>query len=92
MNHAQQYEEAKRRVRRIAEFYQHLAIYVIVNAGLAVLNLLSNPADIWFVYPLIGWGIGLTAHALKVLMADGWSKSWEERKIRELLERESRIG
>jgi len=92
MINEQQYQEAKRRVRRIAEFYQHLGVYIVVNIGLVAINLISNPEDIWFVYPLIGWGIGVAAHGLKVFMTDGWSRSWEERKIREMMERESRIG
>jgi hypothetical protein len=92
MSNEQQYQEVKRRVRRIAEFYQHLGVYIVVNLGLAAINLISSPEDIWFVYPLIGWGIGVAAHGLKVFMTDGWSRSWEERKIRELMERESGIG
>lgn len=92
MNREQQYQEVKRRVRQIAEFYRHLGAYIVVNAGLAVINLISNPDDIWFVYPLLGWGIGVAAHGLKVFMTEGWSRSWEERKIRELMEKESRPG
>jgi len=92
MSNEQQYQEVKRRVRRIAEFYQHLGVYIVVNLGLAAINLISSPEDIWFVSPLIGWGIGVAAHGLKVFMTDGWSRSWEERKIRELMERESGIG
>ena len=29
---------------------------------MATLNLTSDPEVIWFVYPLIGWGIGIIAH------------------------------
>ncbi|HZD34656.1 MAG TPA: 2TM domain-containing protein [Nitrososphaeraceae archaeon] len=43
-------------------FFVHLIIYIIVNIFLATLNLTSDPDVIWFVYPLIGWGIGIIAH------------------------------
>jgi phosphotransferase system glucose/maltose/N-acetylglucosamine-specific IIC component len=43
-------------------FFVHLVIYIIVNIFLATLNLTSDPDVIWFVYPLIGWGIGIIAH------------------------------
>ncbi|MCW3133188.1 MAG: 2TM domain-containing protein [Methanophagales archaeon] len=46
-------------------FLTHLVVYVLVNAMLIVINLLYSPEDIWFFYPLIGWGIGITAHYLR---------------------------
>jgi len=84
----QKYEEIRQRVKRMSVFYQHLIVYVLVNAGLAVINLTSNPNDLWFVYPLFGWGVGLAAHGASVFFAEGFTKSWEERKIRELMEKE----
>jgi len=89
----QQYEEIKRRVKQISQFYQHLMVYVLVNAGLAVINLMSDPGEIWFTYPLFGWGIGVALHGLSVFLAGGsWTKSWEEKKIQELLDKERRTS
>ena len=46
----------------------HAAIYAVVITGLTVLNLLlvtQTDADfLWFFFPLVGWGIGLTMHYL----------------------------
>ena len=86
----QRYQEAKRKERSISGFIQHLFVYVLVNAGLAAINLISDPGEIWFVYPLFGWGIGVAAHGLSVFVKEGWIKSWEEKKIRELLEKENK--
>jgi len=83
----QQYQAVKNRVQKIGGFYRHLFVYLLVNAGLLVINLLTDQ-EMWFIYPLLGWGIGIAAHAFSVFFADGWGKSWEERKIRELLEKE----
>ena len=88
----QRYQEVKQRVKQISGFFQHLIVYVLVNAGLAAINLLSDPGEIWFVYPLLGWGIGVAAHGLNVFLAEGWTRSWEEKKIRELLDKESRAN
>jgi hypothetical protein len=41
-------------------------VYVLVNLGLAALNLLTSPQYLWFVWALIGWGIGLFAHGFSV--------------------------
>lgn len=46
-------------------FRFHFLAYVLVNVGLLIINLL-NPQTIWFYWVLIGWGIGLAAHAYSV--------------------------
>jgi predicted membrane channel-forming protein YqfA (hemolysin III family) len=84
MDDNQKYEAAKQRVRKLADFYQHLGVYVLVNAGLTIYNLLTDQN--WFIYPLLGWGIGIVAHGLSVF-AGGLGKSWEEKKIREIMEK-----
>ncbi|MEM2909762.1 MAG: 2TM domain-containing protein [Nitrososphaerota archaeon] len=43
-------------------FLSHLAAYVIVNVFLVFINLYTYPTAIWFVWPLLGWGIGLAFH------------------------------
>jgi hypothetical protein len=82
------YEEARRHARALRGFYSHALVYVLVNAGLAVVNLLTTPERIWFGFPMLGWGIGLLAHGLSVFAFRGWfGPQWEERKIREYLDR-----
>jgi hypothetical protein len=56
-------EEAQKRVRETREFHVHLAVYVIVMAVLVVVNLLTSPGYLWFIWPLLGWGIGVVLHA-----------------------------
>ena len=36
-----------------------LLIFVLVNILLFSINMISNPEYIWFIYPLLGWGIPL---------------------------------
>ena len=57
------YREVKKEKERLG-FMVHLAVYIIVNIMLAVANLLYSPHDIWFIYPLFGWGIGIVMHYL----------------------------
>ena len=49
--------------RRKRSFLVHLFVYVAVNALLIVVNLLYSPGYYWFLFPLIGWGLLLAAHA-----------------------------
>ena len=60
-------------------FALHAGIYAVVMTGLIVLNLLvvtRTTADfVWFPFPLLGWGVGLTMHYLHGVR-------WHERDIR----------
>jgi hypothetical protein len=57
---------ATRRVGARRGFRIHATVYVLVNAGLALINLMTSPHWLWFLYVLGGWGIGLVAHAVAV--------------------------
>jgi class 3 adenylate cyclase len=48
------------------KFYNHLYIYVGVNTFLIVINLISSPFNWWFPFPLLGWGLGLFFHWMKL--------------------------
>ena len=47
-------------------FFFHFSAYVLVNAILIAVNLLTTPDRLWFYWPLLGWGIGILAHGLAV--------------------------
>ncbi len=57
-------------------FIIHLIVYVLINIGLVILNLLVNPEAIWFFWPLIGWGIGIAMHYLNAIR-------WIEKNLKE---------
>lgn len=86
------YEKARRHVRAIKGFYTHAATYCIVIGALFLIDL-ATPGRWWFFWPGIGWGIGLAVHALSVFGLGAWlGRDWEERKIRELIEKDKRGG
>lgn len=83
------YRNAKKRVEALREFYVHLTVYVLVNLMLFTINMLTSPDSLWFFWPLLGWGIAVALHALRVFGAGRlFGKEWQERKIDELMERE----
>ena len=83
------YERARRKLGQIKGLHIHLTIYCIVIGGLFLINFLTRSYTWWFLWPAIGWGIGLAFHAFGVYGIDAWfGREWEERKMRELLERE----
>ena len=81
------YERARKRVREIKSFYSNLISYCIIIPFLTILNLITSPKNLWFFFPMLGWGIGLAAHGMSVFAI---GKNWEDRKIREILEKEKK--
>ncbi len=88
-NEQNAYLKAQKRMEDIKGFYGNLGSYMLFTIGLLVLNLMTSPQYLWFLYPAIGWGIGVLVHAMAVY---GWvpflGKDWEERKIRQIIEKE----
>lgn len=83
------YRKAKERVEEIKGFYIHFFIYIVVNIGLFLINILTGSDSLWFFYPLIGWGIGLVAHYIAVFGFFGMlDEGWEKRKIDELMKKD----
>jgi sensor histidine kinase YesM len=78
------YLKAKERVDKLKGFYANLISYCTVIPVLIIINLGTSGFQ-WFWFPMLGWGMGLTFHALETF---GYGKSWEERKIREILDKE----
>lgn len=75
-------------VRKVKAFYVHLTQYLIVIPILAVINLMGYPHYLWFVWPALGWGLGLLAHGASVFnvvpFLDG---AWERRQVEKHLGR-----
>lgn len=61
----------EKRIAEMKDFIEHLVAFVIVNAGLFVLNIVTGPTYLWFLWVVFGWGIGLVFHAVDVFMGDG---------------------
>ena len=79
---------ARQQARKEREFYAHLAKFLVVMAGLVTINLLTSPSYLWFFWPLLGWGVGLTSHAAAVFGANVGG-GWVERRTRELMGEEA---
>ena len=84
-------QRARRRLAAEKGFYVHLVTYVTVITGLFIINALTGAGRWWFVWPAIGWGIGLTVHALSTFGLIGLlGRDWEERRLKELMDEEQR--
>lgn len=96
MNRDSQYRLARRRVAKKRNFFRHLSSYFIVGAFFFTLNILTDPGDIWFFFPMLPWGMGLAFHYLAVFGFPGQRDDWEEREMAKEMarieNREQRLG
>ncbi len=83
------YEKAQKRLKEIKDFYMHLTTYCVTIPALAIINIMTSPGYLWFLFSLVGWGIGLTLHAANVFGPKLiFGKDWEKRKIKEFMQDE----
>lgn len=57
-------------VQEMQDFLQHLGAFVIVNVMLIIINLVTSPGDIWFLWVTFFWGVGLAFHAFDVFIGE----------------------
>ncbi|MBK6927523.1 2TM domain-containing protein [Candidatus Skiveiella danica] len=85
---------ARKRAGAKLGWYVHATVYVLVNLvffGMSHYGFGSRP---WSVFPLLGWGLGLTLHGISVFML-GTGGGLRERlvqKERERLQRQQGPG
>lgn len=75
-------------VRKLKRFYIHLIQYVLIISLLAVINWVTRPSALWFIWPALGWGIALAAHAMSTFgKVPFFSAAWEKRQVEKHLGR-----
>ena len=90
-NDYENYNRAKKQVEKIKGFYSHLTSFVVVMSVLIFINLKYSPQYLWFFWSLLGWGIGLFFHAMKVFNFTPFlNKDWEDRKIKQYMDEENK--
>ncbi|MGB5363070.1 MAG: 2TM domain-containing protein [Aureibaculum sp.] len=82
------YLKAKEKVEKIKGFYSNLIAYLIVIPILAYINYNSTSFP-WVIFPALGWGFGVMAHGMDAYGYNPFmGRDWEERKIREFMNKE----
>ena len=88
----ERYFAAQKRVKSIKGFYIHFIIYVFVNIFLCIQIYLSSKNEFWrweSFSTVLFWGIGILAHGTSVFGSNLlFGKNWEDRKIKEIMEKD----
>lgn len=68
MDNSEAYQSARKRVEAKMGFYTHLSVYAAVILFLAILDFATSPGVLWFLWPMLGWGIAVVIHAASVFV------------------------
>ncbi|MBL0331572.1 MAG: 2TM domain-containing protein [Chlorobi bacterium] len=88
-NNVAPFEEARNKflIHSKEEWRSHVVSYAIVNTALFFLSIATGGE--WFVFPLIGWGIGLAFHTYNTFFP---SEKEIEKGVSKLLARQTRLN
>lgn len=84
MTQTEGYSKARRRAEAKYGFFVHSAVYAAVMVLLVVINLLTSPGVIWFIWPLFGWGFAVALHEVRVFLLSDRNKIIDALTEREL--------
>jgi hypothetical protein len=88
MSEEEIYKLARKRVQDKKDFFTHLLVYIVINAMLvAIWAFTTSPGYRWFIWPMLGWGIGVILHGLSVFVFDrqgSWERSAVEKEAARL--------
>jgi uncharacterized membrane protein YdbT with pleckstrin-like domain len=62
------YEQARAIAQRKVAFIRHAIVYLLVMAVLAIINNVTWGGYQWWMWPALGWGIGVVAHFLSAYL------------------------
>jgi len=97
-NEKMRYERAAKSVKAISGFYKHLTVYILVNLFLIGTKYFTmDPGDKFLEFNTFStaffWGIGLAFHAVGAFGKNVYfGRDWEERKIKEIMEKNKNKG
>ncbi len=84
-------EQARGYVRDLRNFYRLLFTAAIVITMTGAINFVTSPGRWWFFWVAFGFAIAIAFAGLNLLLRGRlFGAAWEERKVREVLERDSR--
>ncbi len=69
MTEEEKLEQARKTALAKVGFIRHAGVYLLVMAVLAVVNNVTWGGYQWWLWPALGWGIGVVSHFLSVFLS-----------------------
>jgi len=80
--------EALEYVRDIKGFYSHLIVYLVSIVAMFGSSFFFETDHPWYIWPALGWGMGVIAHGLAVFEVFSlFGANWEKRQVEKRLRR-----
>lgn len=86
MNTQEAEQTAHQNAKLKVEFRIHLVVYFAVNIFLAIINRTLTPENLWVIWPVLGWGLGIIIHGINVHFST--KSNFKERMIRKEMEKQ----
>ncbi|PRY19594.1 2TM domain-containing protein [Aliiruegeria haliotis] len=71
MTQTRKYALARQRAEAKYGFFVHAGVYVAVMVLLVVINVLTAPETLWSIWPMMGWGLAVVLHGIRVFRSGG---------------------
>ena len=68
MSQSENYKAARARAEAKYGFLVHATVFAAVMVLLVIINLLTSPGTLWFIWPLLGWGFAVVLHGARVFV------------------------
>lgn len=89
MDNEQIYLLAEKRVKAKKKFRSHLFSFIGLSIFFIALNLFTSTQVFWAIFPILGIGLGVFFHGIKVYGGMN-SESWEEKELEKEVRRMQR--
>lgn len=74
--------DANKKVKAKKGFFVHFGVFCATVLFLFTINFLTSPKFWWFLFPTLGWGIGIVAHYIGVFgISDPSVEDWENKEL-----------
>jgi hypothetical protein len=80
--------KARKIAKKKADFIKHFIIYIVVIVFLAIINNVTYRGYQWWLWPALGWGIGVTLNFFSVYVFKG--RELEDRIMKSELDKMDR--
>lgn len=97
MDNSEKLKRAKKRVEEIRGFYTHLAVYLVINTFIILMNLIygHHKGFSWgwwgFLVTPLFWGVGLAFHAMSAFQWNPFfGRTWERKMIEKYMDEDRR--
>ncbi len=66
--------DVRKKIKAKQKFRRELGSFILVNTFLFLINITTNPYSLWFIYPLLGWGLGLGIKYYKLFLLPAYEE------------------